>query len=405
MDDFTRWLRHNGAAPAGLEVHEFQDTGRGLLIIATADRDEPSEVAGRFRACPDPPAARLCYALLRERARGRSSFWWPYLQVLPTQLLTSINLPVDVCSSLFASTYLAGMVARRRKALALEKAAVFGALKKDGVALPSDEEFVWASGIVQTRCCYMTTAPVRGAAPSCCLVPYADFLNHSPDAQTDAGLNAATGCYEIRTLTGCAEGAQAFICYGQHDSAVLMSLYGIVPPANAAHKVVLDTEIELLLQGLAREDKRMPAKREICSRLLGLPTPQNCTVSRGGEVSWNTLAMLRVLLMSESEQSRRLYNSVPNDDAVSPENEARVRRSLLSVLSQVVARIAEAERAAGARGQQAGEYVALCAQSLRAQDMAIVQDAVERLLGHERQQKVQDAAAADASRPPKRQKF
>ncbi|XP_014680513.1 PREDICTED: SET domain-containing protein 4-like, partial [Priapulus caudatus] len=72
------------------------------------------------------------------------------------------------------------------------------------------------------------------------LAPYLDLLNHSETAQVEAGFNALSGCYEIRTLTPYHRHEQPLICYGAHDNRTLLLEYGFTLPRNP-HGVVLFT--------------------------------------------------------------------------------------------------------------------------------------------------------------------
>ena len=59
-------------------------------------------------------------------------------------------------------------------------------------------------------------------------------------SQVKAGLNEASGCYEIRSETPTSKNNQVFISYGPHDNGRLLLEYGFIVPNNQHNTVSVE---------------------------------------------------------------------------------------------------------------------------------------------------------------------
>lgn len=168
-----------------------------------------------------------------------------------------------------------------------------------------------------------------------CLVPFIDFLNHSPAVSTEVRFDGSH--VGIATKTGVRKGEEVLINYGAHGNAALVSYYGFAVPGNAQDKIRVDRLVAQ--EAESWEEKRVGRrqKEEHLEKLIGMRGPaEEFFMFPGGEVSWNTIAFLRISLMDASELGRGLEERVPEDRAVSLANEERVRGVILSVCSRLI---------------------------------------------------------------------
>jgi len=283
-------------------------------------------------ALPHPlPAAdtvALCTFLALERRKGlHGSFWGPYIASLPAE-------GAFTCCVAFtpAQTALLGKAASDVRVLAEKYVAEMRAGHAAAVAAlqdaaPTLEEYRWAAAIVLTRACYAF------AEGGCCLVPFMDMLNHSPEAQSEARI--ANGCYEIVTMVPFARGDQVFINYGSHDNATLAALYGFVLPTNHFDRVRLDAALQLAMRDTPECSIALDRKQALFYQIVGMSSARDLFIYQEGEVAWNLVAFLRIFCEDSAELRRGAHRNVSKDMAISPQNERRVN-SVLQRACQLV---------------------------------------------------------------------
>ncbi|XP_038049324.1 SET domain-containing protein 4-like [Patiria miniata] len=266
----------------------------------------------------------LTVYLLFEACKGVGSFWFPYIAVLPQMFGTPpfFNerelqlLPKDTC------THAKAQIENVSSAFK-ELSAFFELLRGTYPSMSSRlsfERFRWAWFAVNTRCVYMKQENQQG---NCALAPYIDLLNHSPEAETEAGFDSSLDCYVVKTETGCKKWQQAFICYGPHGNDKLLLEYGFVVPKSRNSSLqfeiddviccmddVLETESGILLR----------RKHQILeeSNLL-------CNLSCGWDgLSWHLEIAIKILCMDskEIENWKRVYSS----ESVSSNCESKVKQ-------------------------------------------------------------------------------
>ncbi|KAF6737404.1 SET domain-containing protein 4 [Oryzias melastigma] len=272
-----------------------------------------------------PPSSlvALCVFLVCERHRGEASDWFPYIDVLPQ----SYSCPPYFTDSVMA--VLPSGVRRRAEeqremvrhlhashqdffrslqpvlTRPAEEVLTYEALRythkqpphshtlspqrtHSRIWPPMPHRWAWCS--INTRSVFMTppSSSFLSGPDNYALAPFLDLLNHRPDVQVKAGFNRATGCYEVRSLSGVQRHQQAFINYGSHDNQRLLLEYGFVSSCNP-HSVVY-VEEDLLCEafrGGQSLDEKVLFLRE--NHFL-----DNLTVSDEGP-GWRLLAALRLL--------------------------------------------------------------------------------------------------------------
>jgi len=257
-------------------------------LIFTVARDSvllpvaPSEVPG-----PVSQEGRLAFALARERSRGESSEFWPYVEVLPDSEALSghpalWDSEVEVGSYFGGSHRASRLIAGVRGGFAEDIASMVDA----GLAF---EDAAWALAVVTSREFASEAAPVGPGAtpgePRQHLVPLLDSMNTAvtEDACIDVD-GARSAPWTVRcafTVDGDAHiyasrAVQAeeelFVSYGPLSSAELLAGYGFLPSASNLFEGVdlpidLTTELQLLeCAAEDAEDLRRSLSRVLCKR-------------------------------------------------------------------------------------------------------------------------------------------
>ncbi len=324
------WLRSRGWVPEkALRLAEFPRTGRGLMcaeavaagdVVAslpleamiTREKVLESGVASLFRGDCLPRADHLSSQellsvfLLRERRRGQSSPWRPYLDTLPeTHQVLYFCTPAEVeC----LPPHLREEVREQRRQIGQVHSRLQRACRGDFPFTRGELEWAWFA--VNTRSVYFSGEEGKGEGESgeapregdrLALAPLLDMFNHSPLASVTAGvdLRGAGGgrsVYQIVVNAPVSRHREVFINYGPHDNVRLALEYGFAVPGNPHDSV------PLTLQELSGRTKAPPAAAalDVVER-AGLAEKMGVT-SAG--LSWSALACLHVLLLEDGQLSK-----------------------------------------------------------------------------------------------------
>jgi len=293
----VRWLDENGvelsdqagwgraAHPLRIEaqtVEDFELSGRGLLarkeivqgemivripssLIMT--RETAQQVLGPS-VVSDSLGEYLCLALLLvyERAKGASSFWAPYINILPTKEEVGQSWAWEAEDmALLEGSKITDSSASLRAKIGREHATLLTeVVRPNGLdeSVFSLDAFEWAMSMLLSRAIDLREVETLA------LVPYADLLNHSPYASSYFFYNKIAFSKDREVCLyadrAYAKNDQVLISYGQKSNAELLLLYGFVVDRN------LFDEVELTIS-LSEEDPRYDEKKEFL-RLQGLKT-------------------------------------------------------------------------------------------------------------------------------------
>ena len=300
--ELLKWMRRNGYEHSPrLKPHSFSETGRGLMSLSDLKVGSdlirvPLNLVITRRNCRlDHPSLStqeaLSLFLIEETRKNEKSFWSPYLKSLPAEFST----PAYCAQSEIA------LLPEHVKVACDKVNSVFrDSFRKVKTLFPDDLElsltaYRWSWFAVNTRAVFC-----RG---DLALVPFLDFLNHSPDSRVDAFVDeTGAGSYKIKTLYPVKKYRQAFICYGPHDNLKLLTEYGFVAPGNPHDAVKLTLDRVLPPRG---DPKTAEVIREMGFH-EGL-----CITEQG--LSWNLLGCLRIIHLKSLNQTKLIRN-VPNDD-------------------------------------------------------------------------------------------
>ncbi|KAH3731946.1 ribosomal n-lysine methyltransferase [Pelomyxa schiedti] len=250
--------------------------------------------------------------LIYQKHLGARSQWNIYLRSLPQSFNTRIDFS-EADQSLFPTQFQC-QLSEFRETMMKDYTQLSKILEGHATTFTvSLEEYKWALNVVQTRSCHFRSV-IKSKSDDCCIVPFADFLNHSDSVQTEGGFNEKTGYYEITTVTSFKAGEQVFISYGGHDNRTLISLYGFLLPKNAHDKVCLD-------DGISQNTLRFyaePRKRRILRDFFGIKELRGFFVYAGGSIPWLVHSYLHVIHMSKAELDRNAHLSLLEKDFDTP---------------------------------------------------------------------------------------
>jgi hypothetical protein len=277
LEEFLGWAVANGIegldgdkSKIGLFVGNHGE--RGIAATATLRRNESfAKIPLRLAITDDPEdeesntlvgkdtlwSVRLACKLLRLKADGPASPWYPYLNSLPSSVpAPMINFSWEDVQSI------AYEPARRQldKTIHLVSSAWASLPPTAASSQLTREEFDWAISIVHSRT--FGTAGKAGGVGVRMLVPLVDMLNHSGDqdlsSSTSAPVPTATDnvrwdlvskiggeFFMVLTATrDIKQGEELLLSYGERGNADFFEHYGFIPPRNIHDDVILFASIE-----------------------------------------------------------------------------------------------------------------------------------------------------------------
>ena len=353
MIALVKWMKDNGFEDeTGLRLALFPQTSRGLMclnnvpqnsvllsipmnLVISVDKaqsDVRNGVGGIAPTTHFTGQEILSLWLLMEDMKGKTSFWWPYLQSLPRDY--TVPFYTDKHEKQSFPTYLKGPCIEQDSLVSKS----YDRLLR--VVPPSfsmtEKSFGWAWFTVNTRAVYLRSTRMQEAGDCLALAPFLDMLNHSSKAKIRAGVNLAckreTDAYQILTEDRISKHEEAFISYGPHSNLKLYVEYGFILPNNP-HDVVPLSASKLI-------DSSSKGKLAVTDKLLFLNEiglTQGLVVSCSG-LSWNALACLFVLQECSQKDWMRVYEAELEEE-ISKDLQSRVlsavRGELLACMTQL----------------------------------------------------------------------
>mmetsp|Transcript_15842 Transcript_15842/g.20937 ORF Transcript_15842/g.20937 Transcript_15842/m.20937 type:complete len:506 (+) Transcript_15842:53-1570(+) len=191
----------------------------------------------------------IAMLLIKERSKGESSFWKPYIDVLPT--LEEVN-PTIVWSEEDLATLEGSPLVSATISLKLKLKKEFETLNEDIFQkypdiFPADvfnlEAYKWAFVMLFSRAICINNLE---DGPAIALVPYADLFNHNPFASSFIDARSKGGFFTqkkqevvVYADRGYKKFEQVFISYGQKSNLELLLLYGFALDRNPYNSVDL----------------------------------------------------------------------------------------------------------------------------------------------------------------------
>lgn len=272
--EFTSWMVANGTylsdkatwgrpkhplAIADETTDDGEPSGRGLIAVKGLTQGESvfevpeALLMTKARALEIVPGLSeevddfiaIACLLMWERAKGESSFWRPYLDILPSAEELTVALfrwkDEELDSLLGGSPTVAAAKSLREK-LRVEFCAMEDSLFAQDRSVFPENNFTltaweWAFSILFSRAIFLQKENTVA------LVPYADLLNHSPFVSTyiDMQSEFLTGDKYVALYTDrpYSKMDQVFVTYGPKSNSELLVSYGFLVERNPYDAVEL----------------------------------------------------------------------------------------------------------------------------------------------------------------------
>lgn len=268
MKTLLQFMGREGFSSNDLRLHNFSDTGRGMMALKTLNKDDllisipKNLLIGVKRAIMVSTWAQdlskviinlssmqfLCVFLLEgknEVLKKRNFCLSSYIKSLPEKFRHHIFWSYHMLHCLPRFIY------EKAKLMRDKVWEDFVQLKN---SIPPDHEmkqhinwysYRWAWCCVNSRCIYSNHEKLpdwnflsSSDADHYYLAPYLDMFNHSPQAKVVGSYNEKSQSYEIKSLQKWRKYEQIFICYGPHSTESLFLEYGFICPGENINDVV-----------------------------------------------------------------------------------------------------------------------------------------------------------------------
>ena len=280
------WIESSGGKVAGVDLLPVETFGRGLIASRTylkgddvvlIDRKCVMRFAQGYRASQkirklyaewtSPSSLNymagqthqtmekvlLSVFLLEEVAKGPSSFFYPYIQLLPQDVAYSpIVWDEAKDEELFQGSHMVRALQQRRKEYRYEYSRGILKVVPEYTDLFSVERFQWARLIVATRAfrIYMngalteTEKSTKTENAIIALVPVADLANHRDNAQTEWTYDVNRDAFSMTTTAKIKTGGQVFDSYGHKNNFDFLINFGFTLPnsRNVLYFFVLEVD-------------------------------------------------------------------------------------------------------------------------------------------------------------------
>lgn len=272
LSDLSGWNQPPHAlalATSTIDEYEGEDSGRGLLARRAIVQDqelirlpkqccmtkqaalESSDLAGIVSEKTNEYIA-IALLLLSERAKGGASYWAPYVSVLPSteDISPTFAWDDDDLALLEGSPCLAATRSMQAKLMA-EHAEVVSKLPTGAAPFAQDfADWQWAFSILFSRAIRLgsTSQSVEVLG----LVPYVDFINHSPFSSSYVSLDSKDDTFLSNLFSAKTDDEvvvfadrsykkfeQIFISYGPKSNSDLLLLYGFALDRNPFNSVAV----------------------------------------------------------------------------------------------------------------------------------------------------------------------
>ncbi|EPS68203.1 hypothetical protein M569_06567, partial [Genlisea aurea] len=284
------------------------------VALMTSDclmaKDE--RLCAAFRKYPSLSRTQtLAVCLLNEVRKGKSSWWYPYIQQLPR----TYDLLAHFSSSEIQAFQIDDAIwsAERAVLRATSEWKEATPLMKELCFRPQFLTFkawLWASSTISSRTMHI---PWDSAG---CLCPVGDFFNYAPPQQEEdsstsvARYDEITSCYCFCSNRNYDAGDQVLLSYGAYTNLELIEHYGFLLRNNSNDKAFIPLEPEILA-------------------LCPWP-PETLYISRDGKPSFALLSTLR-LWATPIGRRRWAKQLVYSGNPLSEENEEAVRGKMIDL--------------------------------------------------------------------------
>ena len=267
--------------------------------------------------------AELVLALLVEKSRGKTSFWYPYVKMLPEEPLSAHVVSVEDIDRV-----LSGMLAQNGwKIAANGRTAMFASFEKNRESLknvsyaPSFSftraDLVWAASMVRSR--QYTGCESWCGSSDMCLTPLAELANHDRKGPNWTPLEGNTMGYKARHPVE--KGEEISVKYGEMALETSYSTYGFSAgdelPLSSA-KFAIKFVMKMAEQAQTGEDsKQMENVKQTLSKSLKCDDILSLTKLYPDRIHFLTKVLMpcaRVVFLSLAQVEAGLLTGVQTGD-------------------------------------------------------------------------------------------
>lgn len=315
-EEFVSWLEKNGAEINGVKIATFPNYEWGLQAVRDLAEDEmiigiPRKLMVTAESIQDSllgpllttdtmvkhmPNVALALFLLVEWFRSdSSSFWTPYLSMLPHNFTTVMYFSSQDLQELKGSPAFESALKQCRN-IARQYAYFYKLFQNSSDPASSIlrdvftyEHYRWATSAVMTRQNFVPSAD--GNSMVTALIPMWDIANHS-NGKLSTGFSMVLDRSECIAWRNFSAGDQVFIFYGARSNADLLVHNGFVYTENTHDSY-------RLWLGVAKSDPLYSLKTKLLES-LDLPKAANFSLLKGSHpVDGMLLGFLRVFCMKK----------------------------------------------------------------------------------------------------------
>jgi len=337
---FEAWLRANGAVFKG-DVARFGEFGRGMRVLedlqpgdvildipeslwmteASANRTAYGPVLKQLRDGKHIDETQAVALLLLTEKYNSSSFWKPWLDVLPLEFETPLYYPAEDLQELVGTSALDIRDKQVKQIEALQKVVEMVGEQNPDV-FPKDlftqATLAWSLSTVWAR------SAVGPDFNTVALIPLVDMLNHRDDGLL-ANFTAKSDAVVLLAANNVNLGEQVFLNYGTRTSSQLLATYGFLPA---------DRKDDFLLLSYSREPQTPLdlARAYILQQRNCFDGSSNSRLVAARPLAPELLYCLRIALMDANDYDKAV-SSWSVEKPFGLDNELKVLRALRGILS------------------------------------------------------------------------
>jgi hypothetical protein len=338
IETFKKWLETNKLPPHKVQIgenHRLETTetikpGEIMLSVPFKMLLSPkgageSKVGEAFKQVALPSSIIMALYLIHEKS-DPTSFWKPWLDVLPEVVPSSLNFNEKEMAEMEGSM-MQSVTARRKSAIAEEHALVIRTLQVNHTALFPNETFTldayrWATMIVASRSIIVSSGNVTVPL----LVPFVDLAQHDHTTNTTYEFDDDNN-FKVITNQQFNASTPVKISIGARSNGQLILSHGITLDNNDMDQVQLNVQV-------SDDDPFASVKRKILEQ-AGCGPERTYLITKQG-LSKDLLAAMRIqaLKPSEFDQYTRAFEGRP----VTLRNELEVYRTLILACQNLLKR-------------------------------------------------------------------
>ncbi|CAG8577673.1 22710_t:CDS:2 [Dentiscutata erythropus] len=367
MDEFVNWLIENGATFPKVKFDKDEDGMGGCYAVQPIHPDEiiaslPLKLTISYKLAREHlPMLDLlgCRAVLatflaHERLLGKSSFYYSYINILPTYIPTPLMYTEQEMSWL-RGTNLGYGVESRKELLKKEFDEVLKVVSNGefiNVNGLTWELYLWACNIISSRCFPNKLIDPDDVEVKEALFPLIDSFNHKPRQKITWEIHEKN---ELRLVAGnyIEAGQQIYNNYGAKSNEELLVGYGFCIPNNPDDWVIIKANIS--------QDPQCDEKLDL---LTSLELSELTHFIKRDHIPSALLSQLRVLVMNSAEliHFKKLPESVDNNitEPIGYRNELAMLETFSNLLKMKLEVLLEREEFVGIGSARESETARNC---------------------------------------------